>query len=115
MHYQKKRIKHQWMLSTLILVGVALLSSCQSHKQAGTDVASSPSVVILPDTVAAIQCESPRSQLCTREYRPVCASRDIGVRCVTVPCPSSETVTKSNACTACADEKVSSYVEGVCR
>ncbi len=61
-----------------------------------------------------IDCATPRPQLCTMEYRPVCALRDTGIRCVTTPCDSTEQVTYSNACSACADEKVYSYQAEAC-
>jgi len=96
------------ILSILVLFVAGLLSSCQSNTQTGTDV------VTAPESSTQTQCKSPRQQMCTREYRPVCATRDTGVRCVTTPCPSTEKVTKSNACTACNDEKVFSYTEGAC-
>ena len=60
------------------------------------------------------QCPDERLQMCTREYLPVCATRDTGVRCVTAPCSSSELKTYGNACTACADEKVSGYIPDAC-
>ena len=60
------------------------------------------------------ECKESRPQMCTRQYSPVCAKRDTGVRCVTTPCPSSELVTKPNACVACSDEKVFSYTVGAC-
>lgn len=60
------------------------------------------------------QCESPRPQMCTREYRPVCGHVDTGIRCVTVPCPSERHKTYGNACGACADEKVIGYEVGDC-
>ncbi len=101
--------------SLLILFFVGGLISCQSHKQTKTEVTeSSMPVVSDPKSVDSTKCKSPRSKMCTREYRPVCATRDTGVRCVTTPCPSTEQVTKSNACTACADEKVTSYTLGAC-
>lgn len=59
-------------------------------------------------------CEEPRRPMCTREYRPVCADVDTGVRCIKAPCPSSEKKTYSNACTACAEEKVLGHVPGAC-
>lgn len=62
----------------------------------------------------AQQCRDPRPQMCTREYRPVCASRDSGVRCVTTPCPSMEWRTYGNACDACSDKTVSGYRDGAC-
>ena len=61
-----------------------------------------------------IKCPSERSPMCTREYAPVCATRDTGVRCLTTPCPSSEEKTYSNGCTACADVKVLHYRAGAC-
>jgi len=61
-----------------------------------------------------IQCPEQRAQMCTREFMPVCATRDTGVRCVTAPCPSSEQKTYGNACTACADEKVIGYIANAC-
>ncbi len=64
--------------------------------------------------LAFVQCEEPRKPMCTREYRPVCAEVDTGVRCVKEPCPSSERKTYSNACTACADEKVTGYFAAAC-
>ena len=59
-------------------------------------------------------CHDPRPQICTREYRPVCGTRDTGVRCVTTPCASHEYKTYGNACTACADPKVIEYRHGAC-
>jgi hypothetical protein len=60
------------------------------------------------------QCQEDRPQICTREYLPVCATRDTGIRCVAAPCPSSEQRTYGNACTACADEKVAGYKPEAC-
>ena len=60
------------------------------------------------------RCEDPRPQMCTREYRPVCALRDTGVRCITTPCPSAEWKTYGNACDACADADVIGHVPGAC-
>lgn len=59
-------------------------------------------------------CEDPRPQICTMDYRPVCALRDTGVRCVTTPCPSTEWATYSNGCSACSDARVTGYVSGEC-
>lgn len=79
--------------------------------------ACSPEVAAGPsgDSAASyIACQDPRPEVCTREYRPVCAQRDTGVRCVTTPCDSSEWVSRSNACTACSDPKVLGYRPGAC-
>ncbi|RDH80654.1 MAG: hypothetical protein DIZ80_16610 [endosymbiont of Galathealinum brachiosum] len=50
------------------------------------------------------QCESPRSQVCTRDYTPVCGFESDGNH-----------KTFSNACTACSNENVISYDEGACK
>jgi hypothetical protein len=61
-----------------------------------------------------VQCEDPRPEACTREYMPVCANVDTGIRCIRAPCPSAEQKTYSNKCEACADPKVNGYVPGAC-
>ncbi len=60
-------------------------------------------------------CTDPRREMCTREYRPVCADVDTGIRCIKAPCPSTEKKTYSNACTACADKKVMGHRPGACK
>jgi hypothetical protein len=70
------------------------------------------------DELAEIQldgeCEDPRPELCTMDYRPVCALRDTGIRCITTPCQSTEWKTYSNACSACSDPDVMGYKNGEC-
>jgi hypothetical protein len=52
---------------------------------------------------AATHCEEPRPQVCTMEYRPVCANlSDGGVK------------TYASGCTACSDARVVSWVEDEC-
>ena len=48
-------------------------------------------------------CKEPRPQMCTREYRPVCAKLEDG-----------SMKTYSNGCTACTDPKVVGYVPDAC-
>jgi len=55
-----------------------------------------------------------RPQMCTREYRPVCALVDTGTRCITTPCPSTEWKTHSNACEACANKPVIGFIPEAC-
>jgi len=62
-----------------------------------------------------VVCTDPRPEMCTMEYAPVCAQRDNGIRCVQAPCPSTDLVTYSNACSACSDAKVYAYRLGECR
>ena len=51
----------------------------------------------------ATTCAEPRSQACTRDYRPVCAALEDGSQ-----------KTYSNGCTACADVKVTAWTKGPC-
>jgi hypothetical protein len=54
-------------------------------------------------------CKTPRPEMCTREYRPVCATKFNGIQCKKAPCPDTDKVTYANACVACSDHKVRSY------
>ena len=49
------------------------------------------------------RCSEPRPEMCTQDYRPVCAERADG-----------RTVTRSNGCAACADPDVVGYRPGAC-
>lgn len=91
-------------LLTLVLFAVSLAACAvqQDKSSSKTDV-------------EVTSCPEQRTQICTMDYRPVCATRDTGVRCVTTPCPSSEQKTYSNACSACADAKVIGYIIDECR
>lgn len=61
-----------------------------------------------------IFCTSPRPEICTQQYSPVCGTVDTGIRCVTEPCPSEEQVTFTNGCIACSNSSVSGYYLGSC-
>ncbi len=89
------------LLRTLLLSLVLIACSNANHETHGGE----PQV---------IQCADLRPYSCADIYRPVCATRDNGLRCVTTPCDSTETVTYPNDCAACADERVYSYVNGAC-
>ena len=62
-----------------------------------------------------IECSEERPKMCTREYRPVCATKDNGTRCIQAPCDSTDEITYSNACVACSDQAVYSHVPGECK
>lgn len=49
-------------------------------------------------------CKEPRSAVCTMNYMPVCGLQS-----------NKENKTYSNACTACSDSDVISYVENACK
>jgi len=105
---------------TCLLVAMSL-TACQSgettapeNAEGNTENAGSTiQVDTLPNNY--VECTDPRPEVCTREYRPVCARKDNGIRCVTTPCPSTDLVTASNACTACSDKDVLGYTpDGAC-
>ena len=52
-------------------------------------------------------CSDPRPEVCTREYRPVCADRVVEDARV-------EQVTRPNACEACRDSDVRGHRPGAC-
>jgi predicted methyltransferase len=79
-----------------------------------TDPGAGPGAASGPSGSPAVACPARRTKACTRDYRPVCATVDTHIRCVRAPCPSTEQKTFPNACTACADENVVSYVTGAC-
>ncbi len=93
----------------LLFITPLIVVACQS-----TPV---PSDVVTPQKPSPsnyTQCTEPRPQICTREYRPVCATKDTGIRCVTTPCPSTEKSTYATGCVACSDPKVHGYEMGAC-
>jgi len=53
---------------------------------------------------ALVTCPEPRPQMCTMDYRPVCAQMKDG---------SSKEY--SNGCTSCSDPNVSGYRDGACK
>lgn len=92
------------MKNAIVLIAAILLFACSSQQSAP---APEPQNTLT-------QCPDQRPQMCTMDYRPVCATRDTGVRCVTTPCPSSEQKTYSNGCSACADPAVIGYIADEC-
>ena len=76
----------------LTLIGLCLgLVACASTPPPGEPMAG------------ATQCEEPRPQVCTADYRPVCATLADGSQ-----------KTYSNGCSACGDPAVGAWVEGEC-
>lgn len=87
-----------------LVVLTVSITACASPKLS-TESKTKPELTICPEQ---------RPQICTMDYRPVCATRDMGVRCVTAPCPSTGQKTYSNACSACADVKVIGHIPDEC-
>ncbi len=55
------------------------------------------------ETEGPVACEEPRPEVCTRDYRPVCAEVAGGT-----------SRTYANGCDACADRTVRAYRPGAC-
>lgn len=56
-----------------------------------------------PEARLAVECEAPRPEICTFEYRPVCGLEQGG-----------EWRTEGNGCSACANPEILGYNEGAC-
>lgn len=91
----------------LLIMIISLLFACSTHQPA-------PKEHEQKQEQQLTECPEQRPQICTMDYRPVCATRDTGIRCVTTPCPSSEQKTYSNSCSACADPAVMGYIANEC-
>jgi hypothetical protein len=74
----------------LSVLGLALLmAGCQSSMSRETE--------------GLVPCEEPRPEVCTRDYRPVCAEGADGT-----------SRTYANGCDACVDTTVRAYRPGAC-
>jgi len=86
------------LLSTalFVLILLAVTACMQEEIPKNTKVENSP-------IHKRTRCTDPRPQICTREYRPVCATLKGGIK-----------KTYATGCTACADSKVYDYTPGAC-
>jgi len=82
------------MMIPNVFIAAACLTLC-ACASAGSD----QSTTAVDTTI----CEDPRPQVCTMDYTPVCATLQDG------PVKSY-----SNACSACADANVKSWVANAC-
>lgn len=92
---------HSKPLLLVALALLALLSACSSVDTKGGNT-------------GFYHCKTPRPEMCTREYKPVCGHIDTKIRCVTAPCPTGKHQTYGNSCSACAQPAVVGYEEGSC-
>ncbi len=90
-----------------LTITTAILLCLFACSSLGTNPAESPQANIR--AAGTIACKTPRPKICTREYRPVCASKFNDIQCKKAPCPDTDKVTYANACVACSDHNVRSY------
>lgn len=102
-------MKSRYYILLIATLNLLLLTACQEKT-----IIVKPTAEGNSPLGTYTKCNSPRPEVCTREFRPVCAKVDTGVRCMTTPCPSSENKTYSNACTACTDPKVYGFWKNAC-
>lgn len=101
-------------LRTAFFAALLLCACSQAPVASGPAPAPAADPPARTEPASPVVCTAPRPQACTRQYDPVCATRDTGIRCVTTPCPSTEQKTMGNACSACSDPKTYSWVKGEC-
>lgn len=95
-----------------LLLGLVLVGCVEANIQGkSVDVAEAGLQTTSKSSDAYVRCPSERPQMCTREYRPVCA--DVIVNCIQAPCPNIKQ-TYANACEACATGNVEGYYPGRC-
>ena len=82
------------MKRIVFLAVVSVLAGCMANKP-----------VAGPDLVL---CESPRPEMCTREYQPVCGYKS------TTGDRQYHLQSYGNACAACADSEVKGFVAEDC-
>ncbi len=88
-------IKH--IFSIIILPSLLLITvACETTVAQNTDSES-------PKEISIVKCTEPRPQICTNEYKPVCATLK-----------NTKKETYATGCTACADKYVISYIQNVC-
>lgn len=103
------------MVRTITLIAAVIsLTACANSMCEKPVEPAKPTTPTENSAPTLTTCPEKRPEVCTFDYRPVCATRDTGIRCITAPCPSTEQKTYGNACSACADEKVIGHIPGEC-
>ncbi len=98
----------------IILIFIVVLISAMACQTIPSNNSSSSSNNSSKKHSNYLSCSNSRPQMCTKEFRPVCADVDTKVRCVKAPCPSNIRKTVSNGCTACSDSNIYGYSLGAC-
>jgi len=119
-----KALSHTVMIIGLILAALAIylvLNAQQDFPKGCTMEAklcpdgsavgrTGPDCEFAPCPSGEVYCSSPRPEVCTEEYMPVCGWFGPDVQCIRYPCAS----TFGNGCLACSDINVAYYTPGEC-
>ena len=89
------------MLKETLVIALCLILFPSSPLLAGANHSMADANADL--TKEMVACTEPRPQVCSQDYRPVCAVMQGG-----------SFKTYSNGCSACSDPEVNSYREGAC-
>ena len=89
------------LLGLVLATLIALLSGCNNPDSPAEGGLKEPQGA--PTSVDLNLCTSPRPEMCTQEYNPVCATLTDGSR-----------KTASTGCTACSDPNVVGWTPGEC-
>ncbi|MEK7555694.1 MAG: hypothetical protein AAB523_00215 [Patescibacteria group bacterium] len=94
----------------LIIIGVVIVAVLALGFLSAPRIA--PDKTIPPESqVFTCTPEQRNAEVCAQIYQPVCAT--VNIQCITTPCdPIQETF--PNACSACGNPLVSSYIAGEC-
>lgn len=87
------------MRRPLALILALVLTGCGASQPSAPPPPPEP----VPEENPVVQCSSPRPEVCTMEYNPVCAQLADG-----------DFRTYSSPCNACADDAVIGYLPGAC-
>jgi len=89
------------MRRLLAVILMSVLAGCGASQPPAPPPPPEPAPVLEEDPL--IQCPTPRPQVCTMEYNPVCAGLQGGGVSM-----------YSSPCNACADDSVTGYTPGAC-
>jgi len=96
--------RYRWILFTMISLYLVACASQPNTEKPATKQTDNQLTL----------CKEPRPQVCTREYRPVCATLKADTPCDKDDCGTEHKKTYATGCTACANPSVLSYSSGKC-
>lgn len=102
-NHSHRRMKKDHLFRTLQPIVAAVLTVVIFSLSGCTNGQVVDATSKITDTAGLTPCSDPRPQLCTADYRPVCAELKDGA-----------SKTYSNACSSCIDLDVIGYRDGDC-